>query len=177
MQLSVDFGQIALIIIQIIMLIITFFVHSRQLSAVDIEKRDRGDFGAKVAEALRVAQAALRGVELIEVEHYKALAAKHAKLLQDVEDLKCQILSLEESVKSLANKLASRQRADNAEFRRMSSFQPDEEINPPVSRPPKGEVDLEWLKAQGVAVPLSTAPQQPQNPPPNSAAFGKMVRG
>lgn len=175
MQLSVDMGQIALIIVQVVMLFITFYVQSRQMSAVDIEKRDRGNFGANVSEALRVAQAALRGVELIEVEHYRALASKHAKLLQDVEDLKCQVLSLEESVKSLSNKLASRQRADMAEMRRAVQIE-ETEINPPVGKvgTHKGEYNLEELKAMGLAVPLNTAPQ-PQ--PPNGVAFGKSFRG
>jgi len=176
MQLSMDLGQIALIVVQIVMLVITFYVQSRQMSAVDIEKRDRNTFGANVSEALRVAQAALRGVELIEVEHYKALASKHAKLLQDVEDLKCQIMSLEESVKSLSNKLASRQRADFAEMKRAQAME-GEDLNPPVNpiKTHKGEYNLEQLKALGLAVPLNG--QMNQQPINNAVPFGKSGRG
>lgn len=176
MQLSMDLGQIALIVVQIIMLVITFYSQARQASAIDIEKRDRGIFGANVTEALRVAQAALRGVELIEVDHYRTLASKHAKSLEEIEDLKIKILALEESVKSLSNKLASRQRADFAEMKRAQVLE-SEEINPPVGKitTHKGEYDLEQLKALGLAVPLATQPQaQPIN---NSVPFGKSVRG
>jgi len=174
MPLSVDFGQIALIIVQLIMLFITFYVQSRQMSALDIEKRDRGIFGTNVSEALRVANLALRGVELMETSKYNALADKHTILLQECTDMRVQILGLEESIKSLSAKLSSRQRADTIESRRASQV-PEEEINPPVARPPKGQVDLEWLKEQGLAVPLGNAAQQPQ--PPNSVPFGKMIKG
>lgn len=173
MSVSVDLGQIALLFVQLIALVITFFVHARQLSALDIEKRDRGTFGARVSEALRLATDALTGVEKIDKEKYDKLAKKHVDSLAEIEELKLKILRLEESVKSLANKLASRERADRNAFRQPET-QPE---NPEVAPKIDGPHDLEWLKAQGIAVPLASAQQQPQTLPPNSVAFGKTVRG
>lgn len=168
MQLSVDMGQIALIFFQLIMLVITFFVHSRQLSAVDLEKRDRGNFGATVANALRAANDALAGIEKIDKELYRDLARKHALLLQEVEDLKVKNSALEESLKSLANKLASRDRADKYAQR---ITQPNEQAQ--LSQTiPDGQDPLEFLKATGQAVPLNDH-QKPF--PPNVSSFGKMA--
>lgn len=178
MQVSMDFGQIALIIVQIIMLTITFFVHGRQLSALDIEKRDRGTFGAKVTEALRAANDALMGIEKIDKELYRDLARKHALLLQDVEDLKVKNGALEESVKSLANKLASRDRADA-----LAAKRPPQPIMPTTQEPAPvmdpGQDPLEFLKAQGLALPIAANPSGHQQLAPNGRVnmFGKSVIG
>jgi hypothetical protein len=163
----VDYGQIAFIFMQIVVFVASAVVYSRQLNAVDLEKRDRGAFGSQVAEALRVATLALRGVDLMEVEHYKALASKHAVLLQEVESLKVRIAAFEETVQSLSNKLASRERADAAAIRRASAVQTRE----PNSQEPSS---LDELVNAGIAVPLKAASQQN---PVNSVPFGKTVRG
>lgn len=170
MQLSVDLAQIALVFVQLFGLVITFFVHARQLSALDLEKRDRGTFGTKVSEALRAANDALMGVEKIDKELYQALARKHALLLQEVEDLKVKNSALEESLKSLANKLASRERADRA-AQRAQQPPPDEGGIQPIQ---PGQDPLEYLKATGQAVPLNDH-QRPL--PPNVSTFGKVVKG
>lgn len=173
MQISVDMGQIALVFVQLFALVITFFVHSRQLSALDIEKRDRGTFGARVSEALRIATDALTGVEKIDKEKYDKLAKKHVESLAEIEELKLKILRLEESIKSLANKLASRDRADRNAFRAPEATEENTQPQPKDG----GVVSLEKLKEMGLAVPLQMTEQSHQQLPPNASHFGKVVRG
>jgi len=104
---------------------------------------------------------------------YRELARKHALLLQDVEDMKAKNLALEESVKSLANKLASRDRADALAAKR--PIQPVPPMDPvPVVEP--GQDPLEYLKAQGLAVPMGQhQPTANHNTIPNH--FGKVAIG
>jgi len=174
---SVDMGQIALLGLQLVVLIVGAVIYSLQHGMYGLEKRDRGMFGDRVAEALRQASAALRGAEMIEVEHYKALATKYAALLTEVEQLRVQIHSCNESVSSLSNKLASRQRADAAADRRAM-----ERETAAVKRPldsqeiPSGVDPLEWMKANGLAAPL--AYQQTEMPlaqPKQPSGFGRKV--
>jgi len=174
MQISVDMGQIALVFVQLFALVITFFVHSRQLSALDIEKRDRGTFSVRVTEALRAANDALAGIEKIDKDLYRDLAKKHALLLQEVEDLKVRNLALEESLKSLANKLASRERADRAAQRMQPLPEPEQGAPNVAAQMQPGQDPLEFLKATGQAVPMNDH-QRPL--PPNVSTFGKVAKG
>jgi len=173
---SVDFGQIALLCVQLIVLVVGSIIYSLQNGMYRIERRERGVFGDRVAEAFRAASSALRGVETIEVEHYKALATKYASLLTEVEGLKVMLRSCEESISSLSNKLASRQRADTAADRRAA-----ENARRPVENAdgvgaheiPAGVDPLEWMKANGIAAPLAYQQQEMPLQPKQQSGFGR----
>lgn len=172
---SVVYGVVSLMGAQVLAVVLGAIIYSRQKSALDIEKRDRGTFGAKVDKALQQAHDALLGVERIDVEQYRALAKKLADAYQEIEMLKARVLAQDESIKSLSNKLASRERAD----RRAAVTHPapdDDEVEPGQStakKSPQAQT-LEALAAQGIAVPLF--PEQnhaPQNHRP--PGFGKVI--
>lgn len=174
MQVSIDLGHIALLGVQIIGLFITFFIHSRQLSALDIEKRDRGAFAQRVSDAVRVANEALQGVTHINITHYESLAKKHAIMTQELETLKAECEALREMLKSLSNRVAARVRFDAAEHREAQSVRVEAPIK--SSANDRDIEILEELKAQGLVTPLSVAQPPPQPQPPNAFAFGKVVK-
>jgi len=166
---SMIISAFSLLGVQFLALVLGAIIYSRQKSAADNEKRERGVFGPRVDEALRQAHDALLGVERIDVEQYKALAKKLAEAYQEIEMLKAKVLAQEESIKSLSNKVASRDRADRRAMER------ETDDTPPTR--PQGGADgiMEELKAQGIAVPLfpdqqSQAPQNHSRP-----AFGRQL--
>lgn len=179
-QQSVENSPIALAIAQLVILIINAVLYSRQKSALDVEKRDRGQFGPQVQQALSVAEAAKHEIGKLEVEHYKRLAALVSALTAEHEACKQKVLALEESVASLSNKLASRDRADAAAAKRKAAAaMPAEEGAPqlPMFHGPQagqpGVLDAATLAQLG-AIPLSqpsAAPAAPRDP-----TFGKVAR-
>lgn len=167
---SMIISAFSLLGVQFLALVLGAIIYSRQKSAADNEKRERGVFGPRVDEALRQAHDALLGVERIDVEQYKALAKKLAEAYQEIEMLKAKVLAQEESIKSLSNKVASRDRADRRAVER-------ETDDTPPARPQanSGGDIMEELKAQGIAVPLFPD-QQPQAPQNHSRpAFGRQL--
>lgn len=166
--LSMIYGVISLMGAQFLALLLGAIIYSRQKSALDIEKRDRGTFGVKVDKALQQAHDALLGVERIDVEQYKALAKKLAEAYQEIEMLKVRVLAQDESIKSLSNKLASRDRADSRAAK-------EETKAPAPAAPGLIQTDiLEELRAQGLALPVNPGGQAepPTNRPSN---FGRQL--
>lgn len=162
---SMIYGVISMMGAQFLAVLLGAIIYSRQKSALDIEKRDRGIFGSKVDKALQQAHDALLGVERIDVEQYKELSKKLALAYQEIEMLKAQVIAQAESIKSLSNKLASRDRADT---RAAKSETPKEETLP------KGYIQsdiLDELRAQGLALPVAPQGQEPSTSRPNN--FGR----
>jgi len=169
---SMIYAMISLFGVQFLAVLLGAIIYSRQKSALDIEKRDRGTFGTRVDKALQAAQDALLGVERIDIEQYRALAKKLADAIAETEMLKAKVLALEESIKSLSNKVASRDRAD---ARAAAKGNRDEEYEREAMAATGGmsrqEMLLEDLKERGVAVPLF-----PNDPPPSNngrPSFGR----
>ena len=162
---SMIYGVISLMGAQFLALLLGVIIYTRQKSALDIEKRDRGVFGTRVDKALQLASDALLGVERIDIEQYKALAKKLADALAEIEILKVRIIAQDESIKSLSNKLASRDRAD---ARAAKTDTPKEDP------PQKGYIQtdiLDELRAQGLALPIAPQGQEPSIGRPNN--FGR----
>lgn len=154
---SMIYGLISMMGAQFLALVLGAIIYSRQKSALDIEKRDRGTFGTRVDEALRRASDALLGVERIDVEQYRTLAKKLAEAYAEIEMLKAKSIAQEESIKSLSNKLASRDRADKVAAKDEAK---------PVAHQVPGVIQediMEQLRAQGLAVPLAPPVEQPLN--------------
>lgn len=164
---GVENSPIVLAFAQLVVLILNVFLYSRQKSAVDVEKRDRGAFGNSVAQALQLATSADRRVETIELDHYRKLSTMFAAQATELEEAKARIRSLEETVSSLSNKLASRDRADRSAAKRA-----EKESEPEMPAEP-GSADVDELVRLGHAIPL--APQLPA-PAARPNSFGKSAR-
>jgi len=148
---SVENSPFALALAQIVLFIVQAIIYSRQKSALDVEKRDRAVFGPQVAHALEVAEAAKRDVETIELSHYKKLAALFEVQSTELANAKAQIRALEETVQSLSNKLASRERADRAAEKRRGKGDASEGEEDPAGEPQS----LQDLIKQGIALPMN----------------------
>lgn len=171
-------AEFSLVIAQIVVLVINFFIYGRQKSALDVEKRDRGTFGATVADALRLAESAKRGVEEMDTTKYKKVLDGLVECCAENAKLKSQIAACDESIKSLSNKLASRVKTERKQAR---DDEYEDEV-PPV--PPTGRVGastldeqmaaLEKMKEMGIAVPMfqqvEDVPQSPRRP-----GFGRQL--
>lgn len=174
---SVENSPIAIAIAQIIALIFSAVLYARQKSALDIEKRDRGAFGKDVSQALSLATDAKHDVKTIELEHYKKLAALFSICSTELELAKTQIRSLEESVASLSNKLASRERADRNAAKAAAVAAPAEgegDLGAPALPPgfPAKPTMADLINA-GLAVPMAPVSAPAQQP---ASTFGKVVR-
>lgn len=166
-----DYAQILLLIGQGLVALASAIIYGRQKSAVDIEKRDRGVFGATVTDALRHAQSAERLAQELRLQNYETLRQKFEELYLENAQLKAKVLTLEESVASLSNKLASRDRADRQAARKEAAeLQGNGDSHPAPQT-------LEDLVRAGLAVPLSQPNSQVPPPPPNARSFGRSAKG
>jgi len=166
---SVENSPIVLAFAQLVVLILNAILYARQKNVVDVEKRDRGAFGGDVSRAVQMAERAERTASTIEVEHYHKLAALFAAQSSELEQAKAKIRSLEETVSSLSNKLASRERADKSAERRAAK-----ETLPDLPTEP-GASGVDELVRNGMAIPLF--PQQPAPAAPaRPSNFGRMAR-
>lgn len=186
------YGVISLMGAQFLALILGAIIYSRQKSALDIEKRDRGEFGGtlktfggRIDEALRKASDALLGIERIDVEQYRALAKKHGEAIAEIELLKAKVVALEESVRTLNNKLSSRSRTDKAE--RAEEAQEIKTVPFVPKSVKQGEFEIpagvdpaEYLKSIGLGVPLNAPPSYVQETLPleqnQRPGFGAVAR-
>lgn len=181
---GVLYGVLSLLGLQMLTFFGGLFIYARQKNAVDLEKRDRGVFGPMVREAAKVAADALAGVERIDVDQYKALAKKLGEAYAEIEFLKAKCAALEETCKTINNKLASREKYEKRAASREEREGEAAETRPPVGTLPEippGVDPLEWLKAQGLALPAGGAPAgyQQQALPLNAmpGGFGRKVIG
>lgn len=169
------YGVISLILVQLVIAAACAIAYVRQRNAYDVDKRDREGFGAKLEVVYGKVDTVQRAVETIELSHYKALAAKYEVAMQDITRLEAQIKALKETVESLSNKLASRDRADRLAAKREGR----EEPAPKESGLPAGaaEPDVDDLIRQN-GIPLfhpglQPAPAGANRVPPS---FGSTAR-
>jgi hypothetical protein len=152
MSNSFLYGTLSLLGVQFLAVIFGVLIYSRQKSAMGLEMRDRGIFKATVDRAMAFAQDAVDGVKRIDLEQYQTLARKLGEAHAEIVGLKAEIQSLRESILSCHNKLAARTRAENKVLA---------ESIPSTKIPDKGDIEipegadpLEWMKANGVAMPM-----------------------
>lgn len=152
---TIENSPLAIALLQIVALVVQAVLYARGKNAVDLEKRDRGMFAPQVADALRMAEDAMRAADRIDQEKYRALASLVEQQAVEIARLKAELAAATESIHSLSNKLASRERADRAAERRAA---------PPMTPPlpaegehqeagPAGTMDAATL-AQFGAIPL-----------------------
>lgn len=166
-----DYAQILMLIGQGLVALASAIIYSRQKSAVDVEKRDRGVFGITVTDALRHAQEAERVARELRLDNYELLRQKFEGLVLENAQLKAKVAALEESVASLSNKLASRERADRRAAREEAA---QASANGDGHHAPQ---TLDDLVRTGLAVPLSQSNTQAPPPPPNARSFGRTAKG
>lgn len=115
---SAQYSPLSIVVAQIVVLVLNAILYSRQKNSADNEKRERGRFGETVTEALHVARDAKKTADNVDGEKYRALASIVEQQGLEIARLRATVLAQEETIKSLANKLASRERADRAAERR-----------------------------------------------------------
>lgn len=153
-----DYSQVGIALAQILVFLVNALIYARQKSALDVEKRDRGVFGTKVSDVERVARDASSAISSLTFTHYESLRQTVEALSHRVRELESENLSLKESVASLSNKLASRDRADSSKINRaikeaLTSTSPVGEEVDDAPRVP-GKDPLADLIASGQAIPL-----------------------
>jgi len=183
MSEGVLYGVLSLLGLQLLSFLGGILIYARQKSALDVEKRDRGVFGPMVKEAAKVAADALAGVERIDVDQYRSLAKKLGEAYAEIEFMKAKIAALEESIRTMNNKLASREKYEKRAERREQAEHDDTLPLPPAGRQASGDMEippgvdpLEWFKAKGLAVPLEGQAYQQQQLPLNNQVPGKFGR-
>jgi len=165
-----QYDALWLVIAQLMVFVGNALLYGRQKSALDIEKRDRGLASVGVAEALRKASEASTMVDGLRFDNYELLRQKFEAQSLEIASLKAQILTLQESVKSLANKLASRDRSD----KKLAAIEAEEDH--PTPAPKGGKESLEDLARRGVVVPLFTD-QEPVQADTKPKSFGRAAKG
>lgn len=151
---------------QLVVLIANAYLFARQKSTAELGKHDTASFGLDVRNALQLATQASAKVETIEVGHYKVLLAKYEGVIVELRDAQAQIKCLQETVDSLGNKLASRERADRSFAKKAAKEHQDEPKEPDPS-------DVDALVKNGMAIPLSPNHPEPAGIP---RTFGKKMR-
>lgn len=166
MGVSMQYGLISLILVQLGIAAACFYAYLRQRNQSDLDKHDKVSFSARLEAAYGMADSARKGVEMIEVTHYKALFAKYEVAVQEIASLKAGMKAMEESIASLSNKLASRERQDRIAEKKATKPLPDAPADPEPS-------DVDSLVRNGMAFPLSHNHAEPAAPP---STFGKKAR-
>jgi len=165
-------GQIAMALVQMLVLMINGFLYARQKSAIDVEKRDRGAFGVDVEFAKNLSMTLRDTVQALKTKSYDELKEICEDLLRDNAKLRAQVMSHEESIKTLNNKLASRQRTETKLAKKVEQEEelPEDENGQQPS--------MEELARRGIAVPLfASAPQTPPPQAPPARTFGRAAKG
>jgi len=164
---SMDYGSISLVFLQIVVVIANAVVYVRQKGQGDAGKHDIESFRSVVNSAFSMATEAKQDVKLINAEQYEVVANKCKELMIELQDAKARIKCLQETVDSLSNKLASRERADK-KATKGKDIEEEEVTQVP------GQVTLEDLIRSGQALPLNgSAPVEPVQP---RSSFGKVAR-
>lgn len=166
-----ELSPLAIAILQTVALIAQAVLYTRGKNAVELEKRDRGSFGPQVGDALRTAQEAMRAAERIDTEKYRALASLVEQQALEIASLKAQLAAATESIASLSNKLASRERADRAAEKKAAAERPPVDGD---GHPAQMSLE-EAIRRHGIplAAHQSTAvPAAPTRPP----GFGLVAR-
>lgn len=109
---SLNNSPLWLALLQILVVVGNAYLFARQKSRGDVEKRDVDGFRLDLSSALQMAQEAKRDVQTISIVHYEALRCKYETLIIELRDAQARINGHEETIASLNNKLASRERAD-----------------------------------------------------------------
>lgn len=167
---SVEYSPIVLAFAQLVVLVLSGLIYGRQRSALDLEKRDRSVFGPIVSQAAADAAAAKRVAEEVETEHYRRLAALFAAQASEHEACKAKLRALEESVASLSNKLASREKIEQRAAKRAEAAAAAPAQDEAGAAAPGAEDMDTLLRTHGI--PMGQPPPAPagyQRPP----AFGR----
>jgi septal ring factor EnvC (AmiA/AmiB activator) len=157
----VENSPLVLAISQIIILIAQAVAYLRSKQDVARTKTEMGVVSLDIRTAKDTAESAKRAVETIELSHYKALLAKYEGVVLELVDaqkaiklLRAEVESLRESIASVNNKLASRERADKSAAKKAAR----EDVPEMPTEPGSG---VDELVRNGMAFPLFQQPAAP----------------
>lgn len=171
-----NFGLIALIFLQLVMVGACFFAYSRFLT--DKEGLKQGIASLERVTDLLSAKAdnALKVAEGLEVTHYKALQVRQLALETEQGSTATKLHSYVESLTSLSGKLASREKVEK---RAAALAEPAEPVEPSPRRGKQiaDEEFLRMVEAGEIVLPEGGGATEPAPRPMKPSHFGKMVGG
>lgn len=168
-------SPLVLAIAQIIVLIGQAVAYLRTKQDLARTRTDMGTLTLDTRTAKDTADGAKRAVESIEISHYQSLRAKYEEVLTDlvaarskIAALQGEVESMRESIASLNNKLASRERTDKAAARKAAQ----EEAQELPTDPGKSGVD-DLVRQLGIPLAGNNAVPAAGGRP---AGFGRSAR-
>ncbi len=166
---SVENSPVWLALIQFLVVLGNAVVYVRFKHRGDVEKRDLGDFKLSLEAIRLVADAAKISADLANGDKYESVRLRCDDLASSLKGCQGDNAILRESVQSLSNKLASREKIE----RHAAKREADEEA---AREAGNGEVPMtaEQLQAMGaIRLPMQPAPLSARTVPPG---FGRMGR-
>ncbi|MEK6283954.1 MAG: hypothetical protein AABN95_26685 [Acidobacteriota bacterium] len=160
-----NYGLLALVLLQFCLSVVCLAAAVRLWNIQSAHERETSTLATAIAEARKDAARALQVVESLELSHYKALQGRQLALETEVAAWRVKVDSLDESVKSLSAKLASREKIEKRNIERPAVLVPEPEA-------PAGPMTVEQLIAAGHAIPLDG---NPAGQPSRNGNFGRKV--
>jgi predicted nuclease with TOPRIM domain len=102
----IDFGLVALVVVQVILAGLCLHAFSR----INGEIKELGDVKLRITQVTTLANDAMAAVKSVEVEHYKGLVNKLDGIQDDIRTLKKDQAGLDEKFHSLTHKYAALRR-------------------------------------------------------------------
>lgn len=168
MNESLGNSPLWLALLQVLVVIANAVLYARQKSRADVEKRDVEGFRLDLGQIRQIAEGARTAADMVNRDLYEALRTKYEVAITELVDCKARVARQEESLASLGNKLASRERADRHAAKRAA----DEEQEQGQEAAQPGGLDAATLAQLG-AIPLTAQPAAPAAPV--TSHFGKVL--
>lgn len=161
---SINFGLMALLLVQVALSGASWFIYSRMRSTADAERAARPEWGIKVEAALGTARDAKQAVDTIELAHYKSLRSMFEDQVLQIGQLKGDIVTLKKEIEQLTTKVQTLQRMDRGFKKKAEEAAP---AMPGPEGPFEGESPLDEAVRNGVAyrLPVPGGAQQYSRPP------------
>lgn len=170
---SMENSPIWLALVQILVVIGNAYLLARQKNRSEVEKRDVEGFRIDLGLVRQLAEAAKQDAHDLNVQKYEAIRAKCDEVLLELKDCRLSNQVLRETVTSLSNKLASREKVEKRNASKAEEPEPpEEEVQlPPV---PGGMTAAQLAQLGGI--PLQAPSPAAPAASARMADFGKVAR-
>jgi len=165
---SMENSPVWLALVQILVVIGNAYLLARQKNRSEVEKQGVDQVKIDLGLVRQLAEAARTEATLLNTDKYEAVRAKCEELLIELRDCQAKNRALAESVTSMSNKLASREKVEKRAAKAAA-----EEAEEDVQQSQVGPGGL----SPDVLAQLGAIPLQPQHPAPATpSTFGKTAR-
>jgi hypothetical protein len=165
---SVQNSPLVLALVQVLVVIGNAYLLARQKNRAEVEKRDVEGFRTDLGTIRQLAESARATAEAVNRDLYEAVRGKCERVLLELAACRSENSTLQETVKSLSNKLASREKVERNAAKKAAA----EEEEDGEEALPAGIPDAATLAKLG-AIPLSAPTAVPAAPVTSN--FGKVA--